>query len=123
MESPIKVLSIDQGAGIAATYARTNQMVPGVSTTTLDAQEALNVARAEALGYDVPELYRFREIASGLDTDRLVFAELYRLVASKQVQCVVVCDASRLSRDPLEVVKFLRYAKEQGVLVAYATAR
>ncbi len=115
MEGQIKVLSLGQGPGIAASYARTN----GTSSTNLDNQEARNVARAEELGYPVPESYRLRETASGSDPDRPALAELYRLVASHEVQCVVAYDVARLSRSRPELLEFFRHAQEHGVLVEF----
>ena len=123
MEGEITALSVDQSAGIAASYARTNLTVRDLEPTTLDAQEAGNVARAEALGYHVPELYRLREIASGLDPNPPVRAELHRLVANKEVQCVFVDGLDRLSRNVLEVAKFYRHCKEHGVLVEFNAGR
>lgn len=115
MESQINALSVDERAGIAASYARTNES----SITNLDPQEAACVARAEALGYVVPEDYRLRAVASGLDTDHPVLAELYQVVASQEVQCVVLYNLDRLSRVLVEVVKFLRHAQEHDVRVEF----
>ena len=119
METKIKVLSVDDGVGIAATYARSSEKLQSVADTSLDAQEAVIVARAETLGYHVPEVHRLREYGSCGDADRPALAELHRLVASQEVQCVVVCGADRLTRSLLELQNFMRHAAENGVLLLF----
>lgn len=123
MKAKIKLLGIDDGTGIAASFARVSTPDQGEKGTSLDTQEAANVARAEALGYRVPERYRLRQVASGGDTNPARLAELYRFVANREVQCVVVYETDRLARDPIEVVKFGRHCIEHGVLLDFVTGR
>ena len=123
MKAKIKLLGIDDGTGIAASFARVSTPDQGEKGTSLDTQEAANVARAEALGYTVPERYRLRQVASGGDTNPARLAQLYRLVANREVQCVVVYETDRLARDPIEVVKFGRHCIEHGVLLDFVTGR
>lgn len=123
MQGTIKNLSIDDGVGIAVTYSRVSSRQQREKGTSLETQETANVGRAEALGYRVPERFRLREDASGGDTNRARVAELYRLVANGEVQCVVVYETDRLARDPIEVVKFGRHCIQHGVLLDFVTGR
>ncbi len=123
MKGNIKVLSVDDGAGIAAIYSRVSTRLQGEKGTSLETQDAASVARAEGLGYRVPERCKLRDIASCADLNRPGLAELYRLVANREVQCVVVYETDRLARDPIEVVKFGRHCIEHGVLLDFVTGR
>ena len=123
METKIKVLSIDDGAPIAVSFSRVSTRQQGERGTSLETQEAANVARAEALGYQVPERFRLREVASAPDINRVVLAQLYRLVANHEAQCVVVYETDRLARDPIDVVKFGRHCIDHGVLLDFVTGR
>ena len=60
------------------------------------------------------------DVRSGADWEREWFLQLREAVASGEVDHLVLYDDSRLSRDPLAVVGFIRDCKKHGVTVHFA---
>ena len=52
---------------------------------------------------------------------RPVWATLHALVASGKIRAVFISQIDRLSRNPLEVLRFIRHCRKHGVLIALAS--
>jgi DNA invertase Pin-like site-specific DNA recombinase len=96
----------------AAIYARTAVANP----TKIDEQIAASRAFARAQGLTVGDVFTDDGV-SGLTFDRPGFADLCVGVHRGRVRTVIVSDASRLGREPIEVAHLIKRLQTIGVRV------
>ena len=98
----------------AASYARASasQQVVGNSC---EWQEETNVSLAESMGYIVSFEYRLHELVSGTDGTRPKLNLLISLVENKDIEAVFIQSLDRLSRDPVQVLKFVLLCRDHSV--------
>ena len=98
---------------LAASYARTATQEEG--DTSLLTQQAANHALAQKLGYQIPVACDWLEQGSGIDATRPGFLALEDAVARRLISAVVVRDASRIARDHLILLQFVRLCEQSDV--------
>ena len=88
--------------GAALVYCRVSTTDQAVEGTSLDSQEALNVAHAERLGYAVGRITR--EVYSGAELwDRPKLSQDRTDLKAGHFAAVIFYATDRLSRDPIHL--------------------
>ena len=86
---------------------------------SLEAQREKCLTVAESLGVMVADEHVIVEVASGADRYRKGLEKVRDLVKRGVVGHVMVNDTTRLARDPLQVLQFIRHCKECGVVLHF----
>ena len=100
---------------IAAAYSRVSTEDQGQRGTSLDTQEAAEVALAKSRDFGVPQQYRIREEYTGATLNRPGLDTLRTWVKVGKIQAVAYFTADRLSRDPIDLMILLREFRRAGV--------
>ena len=87
-----------------AIYTRVSTDAQEIEGSSLETQVESCQARANELGYEVPEGLIFRETYSGLALERPLLEQLRELVRNKEVGAVICFCLDRLSRDPVHFI-------------------
>jgi len=114
----IPILSHSENGGEemkAAIYTRVSTELQEREGTSLDTQLEHGLAKANAVGYEVPGEFIFRESYSGLSLERPKLDQLRELVRGKEVDAVICYSLDRLSRDPVHLVILQQDLEKVGV--------
>ena len=95
----------------AAIYVRVSTG-PQEDGKSLEVQEQECVALAESKGYEVPEVFRYREVWSGADLHRPVLDTMEAAGDARLFQAVIFYNPVRMGRDPL--YNSMIYARLRG---------
>ncbi len=106
--------------GAALVYCRVSTTDQAVEGTSLDSQEALNVAHAERLGYAVGRITR--EVYSGAELwDRPLLTRDRADVASHTFQALIAYSTDRLSRDPIHLAIIAEECERYGCELVFVS--
>ncbi len=104
-----------------ATYCRVSTEDQEREGSSLDSQLEACLKLADERGWTVPEEKRFREVYSGLTTDRPQLGELRELIRDRQIDSLVVYSTDRLSRDPVHLLLLIEEFDKAGVELIFVT--
>ena len=107
------------GEGDWALYKRTSTLPQAVTGTSMETQDEDGRAKARDLGYHREPKYVFTETESGAFMDRPELERLLRVVKDGEVELVVVLDADRLARDPLDLLNIMKVFSQAGVQLEF----
>lgn len=102
----------------AAVYARVST-AGQEEGTSLDTQVDECTAKAYALGCTVDDSHILRDQGSGDDPDRQGMAILKAFLMSERVDVLVAHSPERVQRDPFELLVFLAFLEELGIMLEY----
>ena len=107
------------GGGDWALYKRTSTLPQAMTGTSMHTQDENGRAKAKALGYHSEPKFVFTETESGAFMDRPELDKLLRVVKDGEVELVVVLDADRLARDPLDLLNIMKVLSQAGVQLEF----
>jgi site-specific DNA recombinase len=89
--------------------------------TSLQTQLEACLAKAQQLGYEVPEEYIFPETWTGGELDRPLLNELRNLIRQHLIDCVISFSVDRLSRNPVHICIIAEECDKKGIELVFVS--
>lgn len=105
----------------AVIYCRVSTEDQEREGTSLDSQREACLAKANELGYEVPDEYILVEVYSGLSLERPRLDELREWIKHEEIEALVVYSTDRLSRDPVHLLLMADECEKAKVNLCFVT--